>query len=147
MGTRSVRTRKKRNNGCGCFLLIFAFIPMLITIFLATSQSSLSMAAGTLTAREGSVLQSFYATAQATPITASINSLVTTLVVTPAPVLTPTPVVTGRVATTNRVANLRQGPGTNYAILDAAQVGQPLTLIGHNAAGDWYQLDNGEWIA
>jgi uncharacterized protein YgiM (DUF1202 family) len=148
MGAKSVRTRRKGHNGCGCALLILAFVPMLVTIFLATSQSSLSIAAGTLPAREASLLQSVFATAQATPITESVKSLVSVLVVTPDPAsaVADAP-ATGSNATANRVANLRQGPGTEYAILGTAQVGQSLTLTGRNDAGDWYQLDTGAWIA
>jgi uncharacterized protein YraI len=49
--------------------------------------------------------------------------------------------------TANRNANLRSGPGTNYAVAGNSQPGQALRIIGRNAAGDWYQLDNGTWIA
>lgn len=49
--------------------------------------------------------------------------------------------------TANRNANLRGGPGTNYAVAGSAQQGQALRIIGRNAAGDWYQLDSGVWIA
>lgn len=51
------------------------------------------------------------------------------------------------VPTANNVANLRQGPGIEHAILGTTQIGQELVVVGRNAAGDWYQLDNGVWIA
>jgi hypothetical protein len=50
-------------------------------------------------------------------------------------------------AVANQPANLRAGPGTTYAIVGSAAQGQTLTIIARNAAGDWYQLDSGAWIA
>lgn len=47
----------------------------------------------------------------------------------------------------NRNSNLRGGPGTNYAIVGSAQGSQALNVVARNTAGDWYQLDNGAWIA
>jgi uncharacterized protein YgiM (DUF1202 family) len=64
---------------------------------------------------------------------------------TPSAALMPT--VTRTMSTVNNVANLRAGPGTEYEIVGTAQVGQELTVIGRNASSDWYQLDNGLWIA
>ena len=52
--------------------------------------------------------------------------------------------ITGTVIKT---ANLRAGPGTTFAIVGSAQAGQPVTIIGTNAAGDWYQIGEGRWIA
>ncbi len=55
-----------------------------------------------------------------------------------------------QVATTGTViktANLRAGPGTTFAIVGSAQAGQPVTILGTNAAGDWYQIGEGRWIA
>jgi uncharacterized protein YraI len=46
-----------------------------------------------------------------------------------------------------RDANLRAGPGTTYAVVGGVKAGQALTIIQTNAAGDWYQLNSGEWIA
>jgi hypothetical protein len=46
-----------------------------------------------------------------------------------------------------RSSNLRSGPGTNYSVVGNAQPGQCLTITGRTAAGDWYQLSNGHWIA
>jgi hypothetical protein len=45
------------------------------------------------------------------------------------------------------VANLRAGPGTDFAIIGSTTAGQPLTIVGRNPAGDWYQLGDGSWIA
>lgn len=49
--------------------------------------------------------------------------------------------------TTNDVANVRSGPGTEHATVGSVAAGQPLTIVGRNAAGDWYQLGDGNWIA
>jgi uncharacterized protein YraI len=47
--------------------------------------------------------------------------------------------------TTN--SNLRSGPGTGYARVGRATTGTLLTVTGCNDTCDWYQLDNGNWIA
>jgi uncharacterized protein YraI len=47
----------------------------------------------------------------------------------------------------NRTANLRAGPGVSYAVIGQAQQGQAVTIAGANAAGSWYQLSGGQWIA
>lgn len=49
--------------------------------------------------------------------------------------------------TVNRGANLRSGPGTTYAIVGKAAKGQAVMIIDKNKAGDWYQLEGGQWIA
>ncbi len=46
------------------------------------------------------------------------------------------PRLTVKVAT----LNLRQGPGTNYAVVGKLTQGTQVTIIGRNAAGDWYQV-------
>lgn len=46
-----------------------------------------------------------------------------------------------------RNANLRGGPGTTFAVVGSAQLGDRVTVISQSAAGDWYQLSNGQWIA
>ena len=46
-----------------------------------------------------------------------------------------------------RSSNLRAGPGTNYSVVGNAQSGQCLTITGRTAAGDWYRLSSGHWIA
>lgn len=50
-------------------------------------------------------------------------------------------------ARANRRANLRNGPGTNYAIIGQVQAGQRLQIVGQNQAGDWFKLHDGPWIA
>lgn len=47
----------------------------------------------------------------------------------------------------SRNANLRSGPGTSYAIAGSAAQGQVVVITNRTAAGDWYQLSTGEWIA
>ncbi len=58
---------------------------------------------------------------------------------------TATPQPAGPTAAGN--ANLRQGPGTEYAVVGGVAAGRPLAVVGRNAAGDWLQLDDGAWIA
>jgi hypothetical protein len=58
-----------------------------------------------------------------------------------------TPVSHPRTATALRDANLRAGPGTNFAVVGGVRPGDRLSITGQNAAGDWYQLDDGKWIA
>ena len=53
-------------------------------------------------------------------------------------------VTTGTVIKT---ANLRAGPGTTFAIVGSAQAGQSVTILSKSAAGDWYQIGDGRWIA
>jgi micrococcal nuclease len=54
---------------------------------------------------------------------------------------------TAQPATVLRNANLRTGPGTTYALAGSARAGASVTIVGQNAAGDWYELDGGQWIA
>lgn len=37
-------------------------------------------------------------------------------------------------------SNLRNGPGTQYGLAGAAQVGDTFEVVGKNAAGDWWQI-------
>lgn len=49
----------------------------------------------------------------------------------------------------NTNMNVRNGPGTNYAIVGAANQGQRYPVTGKNPAGDWWQIDyNGQagWV-
>lgn len=50
-------------------------------------------------------------------------------------------------AMASAVANLRSGPSTDFAIVGQAQPGQALPVVAQNEAGDWYQLEDGAWIA
>lgn len=47
----------------------------------------------------------------------------------------------------NRTANVRAGPGTTYAIVGRATEGEAITIVQRNAAGDWYQIGDEQWIA
>lgn len=47
----------------------------------------------------------------------------------------------------NRNANLRQGPGTNFAVIGGVKTGDALQVVGQNDDGSWLQLANGAWIA
>ncbi len=44
-------------------------------------------------------------------------------------------------------ANLRAGPGADYDRVGSAAPGDTVELTARNAAGDWYQLASGAWIA
>ena len=44
-------------------------------------------------------------------------------------------------------ANLREGPGTSYAIVGRAEPGELITVSGRTQSGDWIQLAGGAWIA
>ncbi len=44
-------------------------------------------------------------------------------------------------------ANLRAGPGLEYERLGSIAPGEVVTLTARSAAGDWYQLASGAWIA
>lgn len=46
-----------------------------------------------------------------------------------------------------RNANLRSGPGTSFAVAGSVRVGDIVTVVATNDAGDWHQLDTGNWIA
>ncbi len=55
----------------------------------------------------------------------------------------PTTVITPTVTTD---ANLRAGPGTEFAILGGTTTGQEINIVGRNADGTWFRLDNGGWV-
>lgn len=75
---------------------------------------------------------------------AALSSLVTLVAFLLAGVLLAQTLLQGVVA---RDANLRAGPSTTYAVVGGVKAGQALTIVQTTAAGDWYQLDTGEWIA
>jgi len=60
---------------------------------------------------------------------------------------TPTPTRAPAGPTVRSNANLRGGPGTNYPIVGSARAGQPLAIVERNAAGNWFRLASGAWIA
>ena len=68
----------------------------------------------------------------------------------PIALLLPTPTAVPTVplqATVSDAANLRAGPGTTFAIVGSAGVGEALFLAGQSADGEWIQTDSGAWIA
>ncbi|HAJ37417.1 MAG TPA: hypothetical protein DCL15_17240 [Chloroflexi bacterium] len=84
-------------------------------------------------------LQGVTPTEEATP-----TEVTPTEVATPeAPAAAPTTVITPTVTTD---ANLRAGPGTEFAILGGTVTGQEINIVGRNADGTWFRLDNGGWV-
>jgi hypothetical protein len=67
------------------------------------------------------------------------------------PTITPTPVPPVMVEVTVDQANVRQGPGVNYPVVTQLEIGTRITVVGRNAAGDWWRVCcvNGAdvWIA
>jgi uncharacterized protein YgiM (DUF1202 family) len=66
---------------------------------------------------------------------------------------TPTPAETPGLAQTQSVtvtvnadANLRAGPGTTFDVVGGANLGDVITIVGQNEAGDWYLIDTGNWV-
>lgn len=59
------------------------------------------------------------------------------------PAATPTP--TG--ARAAEAANLRAGPGTEFARVGAVAADASLDVSGRTESGEWYQLEDGAWIA
>jgi uncharacterized protein YraI len=57
------------------------------------------------------------------------------------------PAATGLVTPTVTVdANLRSGPGTEFDAIGGTVIGQEITIVGRNADGTWFRLDNGGWV-
>lgn len=61
--------------------------------------------------------------------------------------------VTGQAAPTGVVtptvtvdANLRAGPGTEFDVIGGTVTGQAINIVGRNADGTWFRLDNGGWV-
>ncbi|MFZ1769307.1 MAG: SH3 domain-containing protein, partial [Caldilinea sp.] len=67
---------------------------------------------------------------------------------TPEETATPTPpAATGVVTpTVTTDANLRSGPGTNFDAIGGTVIGQEVNIVGRNADGTWFRLDNGGWV-
>ncbi|MCB0040357.1 MAG: hypothetical protein KDE24_03505 [Caldilinea sp.] len=91
------------------------------------------------------------------PIIADVAAVVPTATPTPEPPALILPTVTPTMvpptpfawpgAYAIDVAILRRGPGTVYDQALVALANEPLVIVAQNQAGDWYQLDNGLWIA
>jgi hypothetical protein len=60
---------------------------------------------------------------------------------------TPTPAPAFIEVTVNEAANLREGPGTDFAIVGKAASGEVLQVAGQSKNGEWYKLGDGAWIA
>lgn len=57
------------------------------------------------------------------------------------------PAPTGIVTPTVTVdANLRAGPGTEFDVIGGTLAGQAINIVGRNADGTWFRLDNGGWV-
>jgi uncharacterized protein YraI len=57
------------------------------------------------------------------------------------------PAPTGVVTPTVTVdANLRAGPGTEFDVIGGTITGQAINIVGRNADGTWFRLDNGGWV-
>lgn len=67
----------------------------------------------------------------------------------PSPILlpTPTPVPPPVLPSVTVNANLRSGPGTDFPIIGGTIAGQTINIVARSAAGDWFLLDNGGWVA
>ena len=66
---------------------------------------------------------------------------------TPEATATPEPAATGPVSSTVTVdANLRSGPGTTFDVIGGTVTGQVIGIVGRNADGTWFRLDNGGWV-
>jgi hypothetical protein len=50
-------------------------------------------------------------------------------------------------AIVNDAANLREGPGTDFAIVGKAAAGARVQVAGQSENGEWYKLADGAWIA
>jgi uncharacterized protein YraI len=83
-----------------------------------------------------------------TPITPTTTTPITptaTATITPTATFTPAPAPVS--STVNITSNLRAGPGTDFAVVGQAGLGQPVTVVAISADGLWYLLDTGQWIA
>lgn len=74
-----------------------------------------------------------------TPTTPTQEGTGPTLVATPSPQNVSPTVITD--------ANLRSGPGTEFEVIGGTITDQQITIVARNAAGDWFKLDNGGWVA
>jgi uncharacterized protein YraI len=81
----------------------------------------------------------------ATPVLTATTAL--TPAITPEATATPVPAATTAVTpTTTTDANLRAGPGTEFPIIGGTITGQAINIVGRNADGTWFRLDNTGWI-
>lgn len=73
--------------------------------------------------------------------TAALQTVTSSITIAPAATSAPT------CPQANTTANIRSGPGTGYTAVSSVQQGQCLVITGRTEVGDWFQLDNGNWIA
>ena len=63
----------------------------------------------------------------------------------------PTPTPSQPVAMPKQTINLRNGPGTAYAVIGSAKAGQTLEIVGKSADGTWWQVccigDKQAWLS
>jgi hypothetical protein len=81
------------------------------------------------------------------PPTGSTTITGTTAITSTTPATTPVGVPTTTGPTANAIANLREGPGTNYAIVGSIDPGTALDVVGQNIDGTWLALADGTWVA
>ena len=104
--------------------------PMAVALSTATTLPS-----STPTAQATTTATTLPTSTPTTPATATATALPSSTPTTPA----------GPAA--NSGANLREGPGTDYAVIGGVVAGQVLEPVGQNSAGNWLQLASGAWIA
>lgn len=63
------------------------------------------------------------------------------------PTTTPVTALETNGPTSNAISNLREGPGTAYAIVGSIDPGTALDVVGQNIDGTWLALADGTWIA
>ena len=95
----------------------------------------------------GEWIAAFLVEVQTTPVTTTAPIVEAPVAPAEAPAAPVAPVVSIGTGSANTSANLRGGPGTNFPVVGGTQTGQALTIVAKNDAGDWYQLDTGQWIA
>jgi hypothetical protein len=138
-------------------LTISVILFFIITLGAATTTSA---PANTSAPAQRTVLLPTFTPSAEPPETATATSTMlasepqTIVLPTPMPTQTASPsVAMPQQATTpvlgivNQDANLRSGPGTDHAIIGGIGTGQQVNIVATNAAGDWYLLDGGKWIA
>jgi hypothetical protein len=86
-------------------------------------------------------------TEEVTPPSGTATTTSTTPITTTTPATAPVSAPTTNGATANAISNLREGPGTDYAIVGSIDPGAALDVVGQNTDGTWLALADGTWIA
>lgn len=63
------------------------------------------------------------------------------------PVVTLTPAAKGPLVTAKNNVNLREGPGTNYAVVGSLKGGESLEVVGRNSDSSWWQVSGDKGLA